>query len=140
MEVGLLLFLTNGTVPATAESSWKGQCSDGSCRRTLRGLRSDHPVSRNPRIGSGRVAMECRSRCCGLDQRMQLGYHDGPLAGTGGDPLDRAMAHVANGKDAGQAGLMDQGRAREWPSSDHASLVHQVDAAALAGLAFVAQS
>jgi hypothetical protein len=59
---------------------------------------------------------------------MQLGYHDGPLAGSGGDPLGRAMAHVANGKDAGQAGLMDQGCASEWRSSDRASLVHQVDA------------
>jgi hypothetical protein len=110
---------------ASTACSWKLQCSDGSCHRTLRDLRSDHPVSSHPTIGSGRVAMECRSRCWGLDQRVQLGYHDGPLACTGGDPLGQAMAHVANGKDAGQAGLMDQGRAREWPSSDHASLVHR---------------
>ena len=76
-------FLTSGRDPATAGSSWKGQCSDGSCRRPLRGLRSDHPVSSHPTIGSGRVAMESRSRCCGLDQPMQLGYHDAPLACTG---------------------------------------------------------
>ena len=69
LDVSLPPFLTSGRDPATAGSSWKGQCSDGSCRRILRGLRSDHPVSSHPTIGSGRVAMESRSRCAGWTNR-----------------------------------------------------------------------
>src|SRR5437763_4147280 len=51
-----------------------------------------------------------------------------PLADAGGDTLNRAVAHISGGEDAGDAGLQKERIALKRPALWRLSLMHQVGA------------